>query len=168
MAATTVNIDPSQTTDEATSQPLLKIQSTNYRVQPNVYAYPNELKMLIVSLNHSVLSTVMSTSFSTLLTWLSLVASTTMFKKTTKVVTFQLTNEKIIYCPRSSLPTFWTFLMSNMSMRLQMTRLFICSTRWVINYLLPEGMTSRNHLYLASGTFSLVSSFDASQDELLD
>lgn len=94
MAATNVNIDPSQTTDDATSQPLLKIQSTNYRVQPYVNKYPEDLKMLIVALNHSVLSIVMLSSFSVLMTSLSLVGSTIVFNKTTKVLTFQITNEK--------------------------------------------------------------------------
>ena len=77
-----MNVDPSKTTGNATSQPLLKIRSTNYRVQPNVDMYPDELKMLIVALNHSVLS------------WLSLAGLTVIFNKTTKLVTFQLTNEK--------------------------------------------------------------------------
>lgn len=36
MEAANVHVDPSQTTDDATSKPLLKIQSSNYRVQPDV------------------------------------------------------------------------------------------------------------------------------------
>ena len=94
MTAINMNVDRSQTTDDATYQPLLKIQSTNYRVQPNVDVYPKELKMLIIALNHSLLSTVMSSSFSIPMTWLSLAGLTVVFNKTTKVVIFQLTNEK--------------------------------------------------------------------------
>ncbi|CAI9281406.1 unnamed protein product [Lactuca saligna] len=88
------HVDPSQKTDDASSQPLLKIQSSNYRVQPDVTKYPEELKMLIVSLNHSFLSSVMATSFLVPMTWLSLECSTTVFNKTSNVVTFQLTNNK--------------------------------------------------------------------------
>lgn len=94
MVAKNVNNDPSQTADEDTSQALLKIQSTNYTVQPNVDVYPDELQMLIVALNHSVLSTVMSSYFAVLMTWLSLAGSIAVFNKTTKVVTFQHTNKK--------------------------------------------------------------------------
>lgn len=101
MVATNVKIDPSQTINKAKSQPLLKIQSTNYKFQPSVDAYPDELKMLIVALNNFVLSIVMSASFSILMTWLSLdkwqevqINSIVVFNKTTKIITFQLTNDK--------------------------------------------------------------------------
>ena len=87
MAAPNVHVDPSQTTDENTSQPLMKIQSTNCQVQPDETQYPDELKKLIVALNHSVLSTIMSTSFSVPMTWLSLTGSTVVFNKTINVVT---------------------------------------------------------------------------------
>lgn len=72
----------------------MKIHSSNFRVQRDVLKYPEELQMLIIALNHSVLSMVMSSSFSVPMTWLSLVGSTLVFNKITKVVTFQLTNEK--------------------------------------------------------------------------
>ena len=51
--------------------------------------------MLIEALNHYVLSTVMSSSLSVPMTWLSLARSTTVFNKTTKVVKFQLTYKKL-------------------------------------------------------------------------
>lgn len=50
--------------------------------------------MLIVAINHSVLSTVMYSSFFVPMTCLSLTGSTNVFNKMTKVVTFQLTNDK--------------------------------------------------------------------------
>lgn len=93
MASTNVPVDPSQTTDEASSQPL-NIQGSNYRVQPGESRYPEELQMLIVSLNHSFISTVMTSSFLVPMTWLSLADSTAVFNKTSKVVTFWLTNDK--------------------------------------------------------------------------
>lgn len=50
--------------------------------------------MLIVALNHSVLSTVMVSSFSVSMTLLSLTGSTAVRNKTSKIFTFKLTNEK--------------------------------------------------------------------------
>ena len=95
MAEQAGHVDPSNTTtEETTSQPLMKIQSSNFRVQIDVTKYPEQLQMLIVALNHYVLSMVMSSSFSVPMTWLSLVGLTTMFNKMTKVVAFQLTNDK--------------------------------------------------------------------------
>ncbi|CAI9277902.1 unnamed protein product [Lactuca saligna] len=95
MAAPIGYVDPTNTTIEDTaSQPLMKIQSSNLCVQCDVLKYPRELKMLIVALKHFVLSMVMSSAFSVPMTWLSLVGSTLVFNKITKVVTFQLTNEK--------------------------------------------------------------------------
>lgn len=50
--------------------------------------------MLIVALNHSVLCTTMSSSFSVPLSWLSLASSIDVYSKAMNVVTFQLTNDK--------------------------------------------------------------------------
>ena len=55
---------------------------------------PEVLKMLIIALNHSVLSTVMTSSFSVPMSWLSLAGSAVVFNKTSKIVTSKLTNEK--------------------------------------------------------------------------
>ena len=93
MAATNANVDPSQTTDDITSQPLMKIQST-IRVQSDVTQYPEELQILIVALQNSSLSMAMFSSFSMPMTWLSLASSTAVYSKTMKVVTFQLINDK--------------------------------------------------------------------------
>lgn len=95
MVAPTGHVDPSNTTTEdATSQTSMKIQSSNFHVKLDVSKYPEELQMLIVALNHYVLSMVMSCLFSVPMTLLSLVGSTLAFNKITKVVMFQLTNEK--------------------------------------------------------------------------
>ncbi|KAL7609165.1 hypothetical protein Lser_V15G10960 [Lactuca serriola] len=88
MAATNSN------TDEVLSQSLMKIQSTNYQVDPKVSAYPEELKMLIVALKRSPLSTTMFSSFSVPMVWLSRAASTTSYNHTADVITFNLTNNK--------------------------------------------------------------------------
>ena len=53
----------SQTTEDVSSQPIMKIQSTNYQVHGDVDAYPKGLQMLIVALQNSVLSTTMFNSF---------------------------------------------------------------------------------------------------------
>lgn len=95
LTAPTGHVDPSNTTTEdATSQTSMKIQSSNFHVKLDVSKYPEELQMLIVALNHYVLSMVMSCLFSVPMTLLSLVGSTLAFNKITKVVMFQLTNEK--------------------------------------------------------------------------
>lgn len=79
MVALAGHVDSSDTTDEATSQPLLKIQSSSYRVQRDVLQYPKPLQILIVVLNHSVLSTIISSSFSVPMTRLPLAGSTIVF-----------------------------------------------------------------------------------------
>ena len=50
-------------TNEVESQPLMKIQSTNYQVEANVSLYPEELKMRIVAVKRSRLATAMFNSF---------------------------------------------------------------------------------------------------------
>ena len=95
MAIPTANVDPSNNTNkEEISQPLLKIQSLNLRLLPTVDQYPEQLQMLIIALNHFVLSTMLSSPLAVPRTWLSLIGSMVVFNKTTKVVTFQLTNNK--------------------------------------------------------------------------
>ena len=96
----------SQTTEDITSNPIMKIQSTNYQVLGDVDFYPEELRMLIVALQHLVLSTVMFRSFVVPLTWLSLDGSTATYSKTMQIVTFQLTNDKKFRLPRNFLLKF--------------------------------------------------------------
>lgn len=72
----------------------MKIQSTNFRVNPDVDQYPDKLRMLIVALQIPVLSTLMFSSFSIPMSWLSLAGSTTIYNKAMKLVTFQLTSDK--------------------------------------------------------------------------
>ncbi|KAL7602722.1 hypothetical protein Lser_V15G16687 [Lactuca serriola] len=81
-------------TDEVLSQSLMKIQSTNYQVDPNVSAYPEELKMLIVALKRSPLSTAMFRSIPVPMIWLSRAASTASYNHTADVITFNLVNNK--------------------------------------------------------------------------
>ncbi|KAL7591219.1 hypothetical protein Lser_V15G33877 [Lactuca serriola] len=81
-------------TDEVLSQSLMKIQSTNYQVDPKVSAYPEELKMLIVALKRSPLSTAMFRSFPVPMIWLSHAASTASYNHTADVITFNLVNNK--------------------------------------------------------------------------
>ncbi|KAL7586161.1 hypothetical protein Lser_V15G40639 [Lactuca serriola] len=81
-------------TDEVLSQSLMKIQSTNYQVDPNVSAYPEELKMLIVALKRSPLSTAMFRSFPVPMIWLSRAASTASYNHMVDVITFNLINNK--------------------------------------------------------------------------
>ncbi|CAI9266319.1 unnamed protein product [Lactuca saligna] len=51
----------------------MKIQSSNFNIQPDVSKYPEQLQMLIDSRNYFVISTVMSSSLSVPMTWLSMV-----------------------------------------------------------------------------------------------
>ena len=53
----TMAANQSATIEDVSSQPIMKIQSTNYQVERDVSLYPKELQMLIVALKHSVLST---------------------------------------------------------------------------------------------------------------
>lgn len=94
MAAPNVSVDPSQTTEYITSQPLMKIQGTNFQVKLDVSLYPKGLKMRIVSLTNFVLSTAVSSSFSVPLSWLSLAGSTTVHIMAVKIITFQMMNDK--------------------------------------------------------------------------
>lgn len=84
----------SQTTEDVSCQPIMKIQSTNYQVLGDVDAYPEGLQMFIIALQNFVLSTSMFNSFLVPLSWLSLTGSTTTYSKTMKIVTFQLVNDK--------------------------------------------------------------------------
>lgn len=50
MATTHPQVDQSHTTDDTTSQQLMKIQSTNLQLQSNLNQYPKELHMFILEL----------------------------------------------------------------------------------------------------------------------
>ncbi|CAH1413225.1 unnamed protein product [Lactuca virosa] len=73
---------------------MMKIQHIHLRLVPYLETYPGVLQMLVQTLNSTVLSFFLSSSFAICMEWLSLAASTAVFNKTTKVVTFQLTNSK--------------------------------------------------------------------------
>ena len=80
--------------EEVASQPMMKIQSTNYQVESNVPLYPEELKMLIVVLKRSVLATAIFNSFVVPISWLSMDTSTATYNKATYIITFNLVNDK--------------------------------------------------------------------------
>ena len=82
------------TTEEVASQPIMNIQSTNYQVEADVSLYPEELKIRVVALQYSGLSTAMFNAFDVLMSWLSMVGSTSTYSKALDVVTFNLVNEK--------------------------------------------------------------------------
>ncbi|CAH1422229.1 unnamed protein product [Lactuca virosa] len=86
--------DSTTTNEEDVSQPLMKIQTTNIHLVPYLDQYPNALRMLVQTFNNSVLSTTRSWSFSIRIEWLALAGSTVLFKKTTNMVSFQLSNSK--------------------------------------------------------------------------
>lgn len=107
---------PSQTTVDVTSQPIMKIQGTNYPVEGDVSLYPEELKMLIVTLNRSVLSTAMFNYFVVPLSWLSQVGSTATYCKALDVIMFNLVNDKKIrlyrklFCQIIEIPNFAPYI----------------------------------------------------------
>ena len=88
--------DPTTTTEGVAWQLIMKIQSTNYQVEGDVSLYPEELKMLVVALQHSVLDATMFNSFEVPMTWLSMASSTASYNKATDVITFNRVNEKRI------------------------------------------------------------------------
>lgn len=76
MVASNTNVDPTNTTnEEEISQPLMKIQNTNICLLLTVDQCAEQLQMLILALNHHVLSTVLSSLFGVLMTWLYLAGS---------------------------------------------------------------------------------------------
>ncbi|CAH1426642.1 unnamed protein product [Lactuca virosa] len=98
--ATSVHVDPS--TKDVSSVPLMMIQATNYYVEGEVSQYPEELKMLIVALKNSILSTAMFNSFSVPMSWLSQAGSTATYNKASDTITFHLVNDKKVspHCQR--------------------------------------------------------------------
>lgn len=88
MAASPRNVDHTTTNVEEVSQPMMIIQHTNLRLVPSLEAYPEELQMLIQTLNNSILSYALVALFVVPMELLSLVALIAVYNKTTKVVTF--------------------------------------------------------------------------------
>ena len=84
------------TTKYISSRPTTKIQSTNYQLEDDVFVYPDALKMLIVALQHSGLSTAMFNSFDVPMYWLWMAGSTVTYSKAMDIVTFNLVNDKKI------------------------------------------------------------------------
>ncbi|CAI9299828.1 unnamed protein product [Lactuca saligna] len=115
MATSQHNVDHTTNNDEDVSQPMMKIQTTNLYLVPSLDQYLEELRMCVQILNYFVLSTTLSSSFAIPMTWLSLDATTVVFNKSTKVVTFQLSNSKTNKLTRNQfsqmlqLPVFDTF-----------------------------------------------------------
>ncbi|CAH1450694.1 unnamed protein product [Lactuca virosa] len=94
MAATQSNVDPVTTNEDEISQPMMKISHTNLRLIPSLDVYPSEFHLIVQILNNFVLSFALSGKFSILMEWLSLPIFMTVFKKTTKVLTFQISSSK--------------------------------------------------------------------------
>ena len=90
--AAAAHVDPS--TEDISSTLVMKIQSTNYYVEGAISQCPEEFKMLIVALKHSVLSKAMFNSFSVPVSWLSQAGSTATYNKASDTITFHLINEK--------------------------------------------------------------------------
>ena len=80
--------------EDISSAPVMKIQSTNYYVEGAISQCPEEFKMLIVALKHSVLSKAMFNSFSVPVSWLSQAGSTATYNKASDTITFHLINDK--------------------------------------------------------------------------
>ena len=102
MVAATTN-----TTYEIASQPIMKIQSTKYQVDGDVSMYPEELKMLIVALQHLGLATVMFNDFDVPMSWLSVSGSTASYIKATDVITFNLVNETRVRLTKNMFTQSW-------------------------------------------------------------
>lgn len=94
MATTQHNVDQVTTNEDDISQTTMKVLHTNLRLIPSLDLYPNELQMIVKTLNNYVLSFALSGSFTILMKWLSLVASMAVFNKPTKVVTFKISSSK--------------------------------------------------------------------------
>lgn len=94
MAAIQHNVDQVTTNDDDISQPMMKIMHTNIHLILSLDMYLNELQMIVQTLNTYVLSFALYGSFSILMQWLSLAASTTVYNKTTKVVTSHISSSK--------------------------------------------------------------------------
>lgn len=81
-------VDQFNTNNEEISQAMMKIQHTNLGLNPSLEVYPEELHMIVLIMNNSVLNHALSSSFAILMHQLSLATSITVYNKTTKVVTF--------------------------------------------------------------------------------
>ena len=90
--AAAAHVDPS--TEDISSALVMKIQSTNYYVEGENSQCPEEFKMLIVALQHSVLSKAMFNSFSVPVLWLCQEGSTVTYNKASDTITFHLINDK--------------------------------------------------------------------------
>ncbi|KAL7615776.1 hypothetical protein Lser_V15G03372 [Lactuca serriola] len=82
------------TTKDASSQPIMKLQITNYQGEADVALYPDERKMVIIALQHSGLSTAIFKSFDVPMPWLSMAGSTATYSNSMDFVTFNLVNDK--------------------------------------------------------------------------
>ena len=100
----------SPTTDEIISFSILKIQGSNYQVELDLSKYPEELHMLVVALQNSVLSKAMFDSFAAPMSWLSKAGSTASYNKETGCVEFTMVNDtrirvsKRLFCKILGIP----------------------------------------------------------------
>lgn len=80
--------DQFNTSDEDTSQPMMKIQHTNLWLNPSIDGYHEELQMLVLVLNNFALHQALTSSFAIPTQWMSSATSNVVYNKTTKVVIF--------------------------------------------------------------------------------
>ena len=109
------SVTSSPTTEEVVSVPILKIQGSNYQVESDLSKYPDELKMLVVALQNSVLSKAMFDFFVVPMSWLSKAASTASYNKETGCVEFTMVNDtrirvsKRLFCKILGIPNIGTY-----------------------------------------------------------
>ena len=95
MVAPQTTVDPTTTNkEEEVSQSMMTIQSTNLHLVPTIDQYIEPLQMLVQTLNNSELSIALSSLFTVLMKKISLDGSNTVFKKSMKLIMFQLKNSK--------------------------------------------------------------------------
>lgn len=88
------NVEQVTTNYDDISWPMMKILHSNLHFNPSLVVYPNDLQMLVQTLNNFVLSFSLSALFSIPMQWSSHAASTNVYNKKTKFVIFQMSSSK--------------------------------------------------------------------------
>lgn len=87
-------VDQFNTKEEEVSQSMMKIQHTNMWLNPLLDAYSEELQIIMLVLNNSILHHDLSSIFAIPMQWLSLATSTVMYNKTMNTFTFKFMSNK--------------------------------------------------------------------------
>lgn len=117
--------------------------------------------MLIVALNYFVLSIVMTYSFSVPITWLSLAGSMKMFNKTTKVVTFQLMNDKLHKLTKWLFAQIMKLSYTGPFYEVTNKKVIYIFNKWVINHFSVESVNFKSRLFPVCGISYLEFFYDA-------